>query len=260
VSGRIAAAFAKARAEQRSALVAYLTAFDGGREHSLACLQAAVDAGADVLELGVPFSDPTADGGAIQAAMVRALGAGATLKGVLALAGELRSRCDVPIVLFGYCNPLVRMGADQFARAAAECGIDAVLVVDLPAECCMPLRTPVRAAGLDWIGLVAPTTTPQRLGRIVAVTSGFLYAITLRGVTGAALGEGDDELRGQVARIRELTDLPIAAGFGVRGPAQARALSWCDGVVVGSALVEAAVRGPEALATDVRALKEALQR
>jgi tryptophan synthase alpha chain len=262
MSARLRQAFARARGENRAALVAYLTAYDGGRAHSLECLRAVADAGADVIELGVPFSDPTADGPAIQAAMGRALAAGATLVRVLELAAELRATCDVPIVLFGYCNPIVRLGADAFAASAAEHGADAVLVVDLPPESSAFVRAPVRAAGLDWIGLVAPTTTPERLGRIVAVTSGFLYAITLRGVTGAALGEGDvdAELRAQVDRIRVLSDLPIAAGFGVRGPAQARRLAWCDGVVVGSALVEAGVRGPAALAEDVRALREALVR
>jgi tryptophan synthase alpha chain len=262
VSPRIEQAFARARGEGRSALVAYLTAYDGGRAHSLACLRAVADAGADVLELGVPFSDPTADGPAIQAAMGRALAAGATLPRVLELAAELRAVCDVPIVLFGYSNPIVRMGPEAFAAIAANNGADAVLVVDLPAEASAFVRAPVRAAGLDWIGLVAPTTTPERIGRILAVTTGFLYAITLRGVTGAALGEddADAELRAQVDRIRSLSDLPIAAGFGVRGPAQARRLAWCDGVVVGSALVEAGVRGPAALAEDVRALREALVR
>jgi len=262
VSARLRQAFARAKGENRAALVAYLTAYDGGRAHSLACLRAVADAGADVIELGMPFSDPTADGPAIQAAMGRALAAGATLARVLELAAELRSVCDVPIVLFGYSNPIVRFGAEAFAAAAAEHGADGVLVVDLPPESSAFVRAPVRAAGLDWIGLVAPTTTPERLGRIVAVTSGFLYAITLRGVTGAALGEGDAdaELRAQVDRIRALSDLPIAAGFGVRGPAQARRLAWCDGVVVGSALVEAGVRGPAALAEDVGALREALAR
>jgi tryptophan synthase alpha chain len=262
VSARLGQAFARAKAENRAALVAYLTAYDGGRAHSLACLRAVADAGADVIELGVPFSDPTADGPAIQAAMGRALAAGATLPRVLDLAAELRAVCDVPIVLFGYCNPIARLGPEAFAQAAAERGADGVLVVDLPPEASAFVRGPVRAAGLDWIGLVAPTTTAERLGRIVAVTSGFLYAITLRGVTGAALGEAeaDAELRAQVDRARSLGALPIAAGFGVRGPAQARRLSWCDGVVVGSALVEAGVRGPTALGQDVGALREALQR
>ncbi len=261
MSTRIADAFQRAADEQRAALVAYLTAFDGGREHCLACVRAAAEAGADVVELGVPFSDPSADGPAIQAAMVRALGSGATLAGVIELVAELRRTSPVPVVLFGYANPIAAFGAGAFASTAARAGADGVLLVDLPPEHAAFVREPVRAAGLDWIGLVAPTTTAPRRAAVCASASGFVYAITLRGVTGAALGGDDDELRSQIAATRATTKLPIVAGFGVRTPAQAQRLAQvADGVVVGSALVEAALEGPEVLADRVRALRTAVAR
>ncbi|MFO0635783.1 MAG: tryptophan synthase subunit alpha [Nannocystaceae bacterium] len=262
---RIAAAFARASAERRAALVAYLTAYDGGREHSLACLRAAVDAGADVIELGVPFSDPSADGPTICAAMVRAREHGASLVRVLSLLASLRQTTDVPVVLFGYANPLLHRGAVRFADEARQAGADGVLVVDLPPESAAILRAPVRAAGLHWIGLVAPTTTADRCAAVARGASGFLYAITRAGTTGTALADaGSDEdaaLRRQLADVRRATTLPVVAGFGVRTPEHvARLAPHADGVVVGSALVEAAVAGPSALATTVRALREATVR
>lgn len=257
MSGRITAAFARARSEGRAALVVYLTGYDGGPEASLACLRAAVDAGADVIELGVPFSDPTADGPAIQAAMVRALGAGATLPRVLELGATLRRHTEVPIVVFGYANPIVRRGPEAVARAIAEAGLDGMLVVDLPAESAELVRAPVRGVGLDWIGLVAPTSTPARTQAIVAAASGFVYAITMRGVTGAPLVAGDD-VAVQLATLRRATSLPLAAGFGIRTPEDVRRIAAsADGVVVGSALVEASTGGAAALGTAVAALRAA---
>jgi tryptophan synthase alpha chain len=259
MSVRIADAFARAAADRRAALVAYLTAYDGGAAHSLACLSAAAEAGADVIELGVPFSDPSADGPAIQAAMVRALQAGATVRGVLDLVAELRAKSEVPIVLFGYANPIVQFGPGAFAAAAVRAGADGVLLVDLPPEHAGFVREPMRAAGLDWIGLVAPTTTPLRREAVCAAASGFVYAVTLRGVTGAVLA-ADDDVREQIAAARAVTRLPIAAGFGVRTPAQAKRLAAvADGVVVGSALVEAACEGPEVVAARVKELREAVR-
>jgi tryptophan synthase alpha chain len=260
MSTRIADAFARAAADRRAALVAYLTAYDGGADHSLACLRAVADAGADVIELGIPFSDPSADGAAIQAAMLRALQGGATLRGVLDLVAELRAKTEVPVVLFGYANPVVQFGAGSFAAAAVRSGADGVLLVDLPPEHAGFVREPVRAAGLDWIGLVAPTTTILRREAVCAAASGFVYAITLRGVTGAALGGDDQELREQIAAARVVTKLPIAAGFGVRTAAQAKRLaSVADGVVVGSALVEAAMAGADVLGARVAELREAVR-
>jgi len=261
---RLRGAFDRARAENRAALVVYLTAFDGGREHSLACLRAAADAGADVIELGVPFSDPSADGGAIQAAMVRALAAGATPSATIELVAALREHTAVPVVLFGYANPLLRLVSKQPALAArvAGAGADGVLVVDLPPEHAAILRTDLVAAGLDWIGLVAPTTTAARRRLVCDAATGFVYAITLRGVTGTAIARHDEvELATQIAELRAVSSLPIAAGFGVRTPADAKRIAAvADGVVVGSALVDAAHAGVAELSRAVAALREAVVR
>jgi tryptophan synthase alpha chain len=262
---RISARFNECRAAGRAALVGYLTGFDPDREGSLAALLAACEAGVDVLELGVPFSDPTADGPEIQAAMVRARAAGATLEGVLELAAAVRERFpNLPIVLFSYANPLLRGcsrdpgGAAGFCRRLVELGVDALLVVDVPPEHTASLRDPARAAGLDWIGLVAPTSTPERRARVLASASGFVYAVSLTGVTGAALDASSELLRSMLDELRQATELPIAVGFGVREPAQVAALaSQVDGVVVGSALVRAGREGPEPLAQLVAALRAA---
>ncbi len=262
---RIADRFAQCRAEGRAALVGYLTAYDPDSAGSLARLIAACEAGIDVLELGVPFSDPTADGPEIQAAMVRARAAGATLERTLELAVELRERfATLPIVLFSYANPLLRgcdrhpEGGPGFCRRLASLGIDGLLVVDLPPEHTAILRDPARAAGLDWIGLVAPTSTPARRSRVLASASGFVYAVSLTGVTGAALDANSEGLRSQLDVLREQTSLPIAVGFGVREPAQVAALApQVDGVVVGSALVRAGREDVDALARSVAALRAA---
>lgn len=258
---RIARAFATAAAQGRAALVGYLTAFDPDRETSYTLLCAALRAGVDVLELGVPFSDPTADGPTVQGAMLRARAAGATLAGVLALAARLRAEHpQVPIVLFSYANPLLQLGPALGPRLR-DAGIDAALVVDLPAEHAAELREPLLAAGVGWVGLVAPTTPPSRLPAAVGAATAFVYAVTLRGVTGAALDAEATELSAQLRAIAAHTRLPIAAGFGVRTPAQATTLArHAQGVVVGSALIDAAQRGPDALVATVTALRSALAR
>ncbi|KIG15976.1 Tryptophan synthase alpha chain [Enhygromyxa salina] len=263
--GRIAAAFERCRGQGRAALVGYLTGFDPDHERGLASLIAACEAGVDVLELGVPFSDPTADGPEIQSAMVRALAAGATLEGVLALASAVRSRfAELPIVLFSYANPLLRAcsrdaaGARGFCQRLRDLGVDALLVVDLPPEQASILRAPARAANLDWIGLCAPTSPPARLDKIVEAASGFVYAVSLTGVTGSALDANSHSLRSQLEDLRGRTQLPIAVGFGVREPSQVRALApQVDGVVVGSALVKAGRSGPDPLASLVADLRAA---
>lgn len=261
MSTRIGDAFVRCKGEGRAALVGYLTAFDPDLEGSRERIFAACEAGLDVLELGLPFSDPTADGPAIQAAMVRALEAGATPPGVLELAAAVRARFDVPIVLFGYANPMLRLGADTLVARASKAGIDGLLVVDMPPETAAPLRDPARAAGLDWIALVALTTTPERLASAAGASTGFVYMVSLRGVTGAKLDVDDPELNAQLTRLRGRTDLPIAVGFGIRTADQARALaSRVDGVVVGSALVDAGQRGPQAVGELVADLKSGLAR
>jgi len=260
---RIEQAFNRCREAHRAALVGYLTAFDPDREGSLARLRAACDAGVDVLELGVAFSDPTADGGEIQLAMRRALGSGSTLDGVLELARALRETHDTPIVLFSYANPLLarREGIEATVRRIVDAGIDGLLIVDLPPESAAVLREPARAAGLDWIGLVAPTTTPHRLSRILAQSSGFVYAVSLTGVTGSQLDAASPDLDAYLTRIDERTDLPLAVGFGVRTPEQARALvPRVQGVVVGSALVRAGRSDVATLRSAVEQLAAAMQR
>jgi tryptophan synthase alpha chain len=258
---RIRTTFMRCRAEGRAALIGYLTGFDPDREASLARLRAACAAGLDVLELGVAFSDPTADGPEIQAAMVRALRSGSTLAGVLELATVLREEFpELPIVLFSYANPLLRaLGRDPgFLSTLVECGIDGLLVVDLPPESSAVLREPAREVGLDWIGLVAPTSTPHRRERVIESASGFVYAVSLTGVTGAALDTGSAALWRQLEQLRASTQLPVAVGFGVRSAEQVRALAGVvDAVVVGSALVRAGAEGVDVLAAKVAELRAA---
>ena len=256
--GALAARFAACAAEGRAALVGYLTAFDPDRARSLDRLCAACEAGLDVLELGVPFSDPAADGPTIQAAMVRALASGATVAATLDLAAELRRRVDVPIVLFSYANPLLRFGAQAVTERATRAGVSGLLLVDLPPEHSASLRDPARAHGLDWIGLVAPTTTPARRATVLANSSGFIYAVSLTGVTGTALDSNDAQLHQGLASLRASTGLPVVVGFGVRTSDDVHALARsADGVVVGSALVEAGNQGTAALASLVRGLRAA---
>jgi tryptophan synthase alpha chain len=259
--GRLQARFERCRAEHRAALVGYLTGGDPDFDGSLARLRAAVEGGVDILELGVPFSDPTADGPEIQAAMVRALASGATLAGVLELAVQVRALDDdLPIVLFSYANPLLRaLERDpSVCQRLRERGIDALLVVDLPPESADILRVPADAAGLDWIGLVAPTSPPARRDRICASASGFVYAVSLTGVTGTLLDANSPVLLEQLADLRTRTTTPIAVGFGVREPSQVAALAkHADAVVVGSALVRAGREGVDHLRDLVTQLRAA---
>lgn len=258
---RIAAAFDRLRKDGRCALVPYVTSGFPQPASTVPVMHAMVAAGANVIELGVPFSDPTADGPDVAAAMVRALASGASLGGVLRIAERLRAAVATPIVAFSYANPLLQRGAERFAREAVAAGIDGVLVVDLPPEHAGLLRDAIVAAGLDWIGLVAPTTTPARMDAVAAVTRGFVYAVTLRGVTGAALDVDAPALERQLASVRERFTVPVAAGFGIRTPAQVRALApKVDGIVVGSALVRAGIEGVAPLRDLVSSLRAATSR
>ena len=235
---RFAARFAKLRDEQRAALVPYVVAGDPGKAATVPLMRALVKAGADILELGVPFSDPSADGPVIQAAQERALAAGTTLKDVLAMVKEFRGTDrDTPVVLMGYLNPVEAFGAAAFAEAAEDAGVDGVLTVDMPPEEAEPLGGLLRARGLDPIFLLAPTTDDARIRRITESASGFVYYVSLKGVTGAAhLDLGP--VRERLAKLRRLTTLPVGVGFGVRDAATAAALGQvADAVVVGSAVV-----------------------
>ena len=243
---RLRQRMAACQAAGRPALVIYLTQGDPSPADTVAIVRAAADAGADVIELGVPFSDPSADGPVIQAAMERALTAGGSLPGALEAVAALRkSGCDVPVVLFGYYNPLFVMGVDRFAAAAAEAGVDAVLTVDLPVEEIDELRLPLARRGVDVVPLLAPTSTDDRLARVRALAPPFVYYISLTGVTGAAAGAPVDPAR--IATIREAAQAPVAVGFGIKTPADARRFAAiADGVVVGSALVDRIPAGPPA--------------
>jgi tryptophan synthase alpha chain len=218
-------------------LVAYITAGDPSLEASAEIVLAAAEAGADVIELGVPFSDPLADGPTIQRASERALRGGATLAGVIDLVRRVREHSAVPLVLFSYFNPILQMGLEKFADAAASAGADGVLATDLTLEEAVDYRALMRARRLDTIFLAAPTSTDERLAKIAEFSSGFLYLISRTGVTGTreALPE---ELPALARRVRKVTSLPIAVGFGISQPEHVAALAGiADAAVVGSALV-----------------------
>jgi len=234
---RIADTFARLRAERRPGLVTYTTAGDPDLPRSAAVLQALDRAGADVLEVGVPFSDPLADGPVIQRATERALAAGTTLTGVLAMVERVRVSIAAPIVIFSYANPLLRMGLAEFARRAAGAGVDGVLALDLPIEEAGAFRDTLRASDLDTIFLLSPTTSDLRLKKAGELGSGFLYGISRLGVTGAR-DQVANSAEALVRRIRAQTTLPVALGFGISRPEHvAEVCAYADAAVVGSALV-----------------------
>jgi len=266
VKTRIERRFAELRRANELGLVAYLTAGDPSLEATRQIALAAAEAGADVIELGVPFSDPLADGPVIQRASERALVAGTTLAGVLDLAGEIRRASPVPLVLFSYFNPVLQLGLDRFAERAQSAGADGVLITDLTPEDSVDYRAAMQARGLDTIFLAAPTTGEARMKRIAEASSGFLYVISRTGVTGerAALA---DELPALLRRARQATALPNAVGFGISLPGHVSLLGGlADAAVVGSALVAEVERADSAeqaaahVAARVRLLKEAARR
>jgi tryptophan synthase alpha chain len=236
---RIERRFAQLRQEGRAGLVIYLTAGDPDPETSFALFSGLAGAGADLIEIGMPFSDPMADGPSVQAAGQRALKAGATLRSTLALVTRLRERDpDTPYVLMGYYNPIYRYGADAFARDAVAAGVDGAIIVDLPPEEDEELAGPARAAGLDIVRLATPTSDEARLPAIVAHASGFLYYVAITGITGTRSVDAASVLVA-VERLRRFTPLPIAVGFGIKTPAQAAAVAkTADAAVVGSVIVD----------------------
>ena len=251
-SQRIRACFERLRASGRQAFVPYVTAGDPDLPTSAAVLDALADAGADIIELGMPFSDPMADGPVIQAAMIRALAAGTTFEAVLGLVRGFRARHpDVPIVLFGYLNPLYRQGLAAACTRAADAGVDGLLVVDLPPEEAAQLTVHSRAAGLDFIALFTPTSDDARIAAIAEHASGFAYYVSMGGVTGDTLSDFA-AVAERAARVRAISGLPVCVGFGIRtGADAARIGRFADGAVVGTALVDAihsAPRGGEAAA------------
>jgi tryptophan synthase alpha chain len=240
MSTRIDKRFAALKAEGRAGLVTFLMAGDPDHATSLAIIAALPKAGADVIEIGMPFTDPMADGPAIQAAGLRALKAGETLKKTLALVRDFRAGDDeTPIVLMGYYNPIYIYGVDRFLADAKNAGVDGLIVVDLPPEEDRELCLPALAAGLNFIRLATPTTDDKRLPAVLANTSGFVYYVSITGITGAAAPDAV-RVNDAVSRIKRYTKLPVAVGFGVRDATRARAIAeGADAVVVGSALIDA---------------------
>jgi tryptophan synthase alpha chain len=236
---RIAARFAQLREERRGALIPFLEAWDPDAETSRAILRGMPEAGADLIEIGVPFTDPMADGPTIQAAGRRALKAGATLGRALDMVREFRERDEAtPVILMGYLNPVLSYDPARFCDDAARAGVDGLIVVDLPTEEADLLVPHARDRGIDIVRLVAPTTDDRRLPYVLAGSSGFVYYVSITGITGTNTASGKD-LAANIPRIRRATDLPVAIGFGVRTPAQAaEAVRHGDAAVVASALID----------------------
>ena len=237
-SQRIADRFAELRAAGRSGLVTFVTAGDPDLDTSYEILRRLPQAGADLIELGMPFSDPMADGPSIQASSLRALKAGATLSKTIAMVRRFREEDDrIPIILMGYFNPIYRYGVDRFVAEAKEAGVDGLIVVDLPPEEDDELCRPALRADLSFIRLATPTTDDHRLPSVLRDVSGFLYYVSIAGITGAG-SSSDTAINNAVERLRRHTDLPIAVGFGIKTPDQAAAVARvADAAVVGSALV-----------------------
>jgi tryptophan synthase alpha chain len=256
---RIDDRFAALRAANRAAFIAFVMAGDPDRERSLEIIRGLPGAGVDLIELGMPFTDPMADGPAIQAAGQRALAAGQTMAGTLEMVRAFRrDDRETPIILMGYYNPIYSMGVERFLAAAGRAGVDGLIIVDLPPEEDEELCLPAARAGLHFIRLATPTTDERRLPAVLANTSGFVYYVSITGITGAAAAVAD-EVAPEVGRIKRATDLPVCVGFGVRTPENAAAIARvADGVVVGTAIVNRIGAGQPAgeVLTFVRGLAE----
>lgn len=254
-AGRIARRFAALKAENRAGLVTFLTAGDPDPAISLEILKGLPKAGADIIELGMPFSDPMADGPAIQAASLRALAAGGSMKQTLALVRAFRAGdAATPIILMGYFNPVYSYGVDRFITDALAAGVDGLIMVDLPPEEDAELCLPANKAGLTFVRLATPTTDDERLPKVLHNGSGFIYYVSIAGVTGTAAPDVG-RVAAAIARIRRHSDLPIAVGFGIRNPEQAAAVARAaDAVVVGSALVAEIAAAPTPAAAPARVL------
>lgn len=259
MSTRLASRFAALKREGRAGLVAYVMASDPDHETCFEILRGLPAAGADVIELGFPFTDPMADGASIQKAALRALKAGGSLKQSLELARRFReTNTDTPLILMGYANPIESMGYAAFAKAMAASGADGAIIVDLPPEEDTPLRAAFTSNGLSIIRLATPTTDNDRLTKVLEGASGFLYYVSVAGVTGANAATSAD-VRSAVERLKRATDLPVAVGFGVREPEAARAIAVnADAVVVGSAIVDEITAGPAPQAVE-RVLRKVAQ-
>jgi len=258
---RLAKMFADLRGK-RAALITYATGYFPDREGSLSVIETMLDSGADAVEIGIPFSDPVMDGPVIQETSATALRTGATPGGVLELAAEARRRTDKPLLVMTYYNPVLKFGVEDFVRRAAGCGIDGVVIPDLPVEEMGPLGAACNSAGVDTVAFCSVTTPPVRIREAASAATGFLYCVTLLGPTGARASVSD-ELPSFLARVRENASCPIAAGLGVSTPEQcARIGTMADGVIVGSALMSEAARSDgdlSGLGALVRSMSEALR-
>ena len=235
---RIERTFDKLKADGKKALITFITAGDPNMRTTAEIIGALVEGGADMIELGIPFSDPMADGPTIQASSERALRAGTTLERILKLVKSLRAKTEVPVILFGYYNPILSYGLKKFARAAAASGVDGVLVVDLPPEEAADLLGELDRAGVELIFLLTPTSDPKRMRLVASLGAGFIYFVSLTGVTGARKGLASN-IPAYVKRVRRFTKLPVGVGFGISTPAQARTVArTADAVVVGSAIID----------------------
>lgn len=235
---RIETVFNQLQQRNQAGLIPFITAGDPDLDTTAELVRTLSEAGADLIELGVPFSDPMADGPTIQAASERALAAGTTLDKVLRMVREVRRDCQVPLVLMGYYNPIFRYGVEKFAADAADAGVDGLLLVDLPPEEASEITTYLKQAGIAMITLLAPTTPPERMRKLASEAEGYLYYVSMTGVTGTQKVKPDD-IREAVEELKGMTDIPVGVGFGITTPADAAAVGrFADGVVVGSALVK----------------------
>jgi len=235
---RISTVFEGLKEAGRGGLIPFVTAGDPSAEVTLEVMDALVAGGADIIELGIPYSDPMADGPVIQAASERSIAAGTSVATVLDLVRRFRVRHQVPVVLFGYYNPIFQYGEERFARDASDAGADGCLVVDLPPEEAGPFTTRLNAAGMDFIALLTPTSGPERIAAVKGVASGFVYYVSLKGVTGADAKGAYDELGPRVAELREALNLPVGVGFGISTAEDVRAVTrHAEAAVVGSALI-----------------------
>lgn len=263
--GRIQATFEQLKRRGETALIPFITAGDPDLATTEELIHTLVENGADLIELGFPFSDPMADGPTIQAASERALESGTTLPKILDMVARVREHTNVPIVLMGYYNPLFSYGPERFAADAAAAGIDGLLLVDLPAEEAGEIRSYLQQVGISLIQLLAPTTPPQRMQRLVADAEGFVYFVSMTGVTGASQVDAS-AIEQQVSDLQQLSPVPVAVGFGISSPADAEAVGrFADAVVVGSALVKvvaaygASPELPAQVGAFIRSLKEGLR-
>lgn len=235
---RIEATFTELKQRREAALIPFITAGDPDLEMTAKLIFALAESGADLIELGVPFSDPMADGPTIQAASERALAAGTTLNGVLQLVADVRQQTQIPLILMGYYNPIFRYGAERFARDAAVAGVDALLLVDLPPEEVAEISAVLQESGIELITLLAPTTPRERMKRLAAAAEGYLYYVSMTGVTGAQK-ISPENIQVAVKELKGMTSVPVGVGFGITTAADAKAVgAFADGVIVGSALVK----------------------